>query len=100
MERLIGAACTLDAAGLRERLAAWRELRTRAVSVDEIPGGIRLALPGDGPLEEVMRLVEAESECCPFYRFTVTVAGPDRWLEIDAGTGAAPAVRALLGLRG
>ena len=98
MESLIGAACTLDAAGLRERLAAWRELRTRAVAVDDVPGGIRLGLPSDEPMEEVMRLVAAESECCAFYRFAITVIGADRSLEIGAGSDGAPAVRALLGL--
>nr|MBA3739752.1 MerR family transcriptional regulator [Chloroflexota bacterium] len=35
-ERLIGAACTLDATQLRERLREWRELRDRATSVEPI----------------------------------------------------------------
>ncbi len=95
---LIGAACTLDSEAMRDRLVAWRQLRDRATSVEEMQGGMRLALPADEPIDDVIRLVAAESECCSFYRFTVTVDAGGRFLEIDAGTNGGPAVHALLGL--
>jgi MerR family copper efflux transcriptional regulator len=97
---LIGAACNLGAADLRERLAAWHALRDEAVSIDALDDAIRLRFPEDHPLTEMTRLVDLESECCPFYRFTIRVAGADRALEVDAGQGRLPAVRALLGLPG
>jgi DNA-binding transcriptional MerR regulator len=98
-ERLVGAACTLDVAELRTRLAEWRGLRDRSVSVHELTGGgVRLRLADEEPIDDVTRLAAAESECCSFYRFTLTVDGPERSLAIDAGTDGTPAVRALLGL--
>lgn len=95
---LIGACCTLDSAAIPERLAAWKQLRERSTSVDEMHGGIRLGLPADERLDRIIGLVAAESECCSFYRFTITVDGGGRWLEVDAGPDGAPAVRALLGV--
>lgn len=97
-ERLIGAACTLDATQLRERLREWRELRDRATSVEPITGGARVSFSADEPIGAVADLVALESECCAFYTFTLRVDGPTRQLEINAGAGGEPAVRALLGL--
>ena len=98
-DRLVGASCSLDAAELRGRLAEWRVLIDRSVRVDATGESVRLRLRADEALEDVARLVTLESACCPFYRFTIHVDGPDRELEIDAGPGGASAVRALLGLR-
>lgn len=97
-ERLIGAACTLGAAELRERLGQWSALRERAVATDQLPGGLRLILAASESLDDVATLVAQESACCEFYRFTLRVDGPARVLEIDAGAGNAGAVQALLGL--
>jgi heme-degrading monooxygenase HmoA len=94
----IGASCTLDAGERAERLAAWRAVRTRALSTDELDGGLRLVLAPSEPLEPLATLVAQESECCAFYRFTLRVDGPARVLEIDAGPGNAAAARALVGL--
>lgn len=97
-ERMVGAACTLDTAQLRERLREWRALRDRATVVEPIPGGARLAFSADEPIGAVADLVALESECCAFYTFTLRIDGPTRQLEISAGSGGEPAVRALLGL--
>ncbi|MFN2419051.1 MAG: MerR family transcriptional regulator [Candidatus Limnocylindria bacterium] len=97
-ERMIGAACTLDAAELKQRLADWRALRDRAMQPEPIPGGIRLTFAQDEPAEPIARLAALESECCAFYTFTLRVDGPRRQLEISAGVGGEPAVQALLGL--
>lgn len=96
-ERMIGAACTLDTAELKQRLADWRALRDRA-AVKPIPGGARLTFGADEPVEPIARLAALESECCAFYTFTLRVDGPARQLEISAGAGGEPAVQALLGL--
>jgi hypothetical protein len=95
---LVGAACNLSAADLRERLAAWRALRDEALAVDADDDAIRLRFGADQPMTEVARLVGLESDCCPFYRFTIRIEGGSRSLEVDAGPGRLPAVRALLGL--
>lgn len=96
-ERLMGAACTLDRETLRERIAAWAELRERSARVESIPGGARLVLHEAEPLAGVAELVARESGCCPFYSFTLHVEGPGRHLDISAGPGAEPAVLALIG---
>jgi hypothetical protein len=70
------------------------------MEVEAVDDRIRLRFPADHPLAEVTRLVGLESECCPFYRFTIRVDGARRALEVDAGPGRLPAVRALLGLPG
>lgn len=96
-ERLIGAACTLDSETLRERLAEWRGLRDRSPAIEPLPGGARLVLDGAESVAGVADLVARESECCPFYSFTLRVDGPSRHLDITAGHGGEPAVLALIG---
>ena len=97
-ERLIGAACTLGTDEMNGRLRAWREVRDRALSIEPIRGGARLALAHDQPMSSIAELMTLESECCPFYTFALQVDGPNRQLEITAGAGGEPAVTALLGL--
>ncbi len=96
-EGLIGASCTLGAADLRDRVAAWSSLRERAASVRPIDGGVALTLPADVSTADVAELVARESVCCPFYAFTLRVNGPQRELQISAGVGYEEAVEALLG---
>ncbi|MGH2603372.1 MAG: MerR family transcriptional regulator [Dehalococcoidia bacterium] len=97
-ERMIGASCALSATDLRQRLADWRALRDRAAQVAPIPGGARMTFAADEPLEPIARLTALESECCAFYTFTLRVDGSARHLEISAGIGGEPAVKALLGI--
>lgn len=97
-ERLVGAACTLNSEELRERLAEWRGLRDRAMSIEEQPGGVRLTFDPAEPVAAIADLVARESECCSFYTFTLGIDGPTRELTISAGAGGEPAVRALIGV--
>ena len=97
-ERMIGAACTLDTAELKQRLADWRALRDRAVKMEAIPGGTRLTFGADEPIEPIARLAALESECCAFYTFTLHVDGLARQLDISVGVGGEPAVQGLLGI--
>ena len=97
-ERLVGAACSLNGEEMRERLTEWRALRDRAVDVDRIDGGVRIALAADEPIGAVADLVATESECCAFYTFALTIDGSARSLDISAGPQGEPAVRALIGL--
>jgi len=95
---MIGACCTLDASDLPIRLAEWRRLRDRATSIDEGASAVRLTFSSDVTIEEVARLVDLESACCTFYRFTMAIDGDARSLTVDAGPNGQPAVRGLLGL--
>ncbi len=97
-DRMVGACCTLDAANLHERLADWRAMRDRATSIEESASAVKLMLSSEVRMEEVARLVELESACCAFYRFTMEMDGEARSLTVDAGPNGSPAVRALLGL--
>lgn len=97
-DRLLGASCTLSAADVRARLREWAALRDRSTGIREISGGVAISLDGREPIDRVANLAARESECCPFYTFTVRVEGPSRELQITAGEGRELAVRALLGL--
>jgi len=97
-DQLLGAACTLDAAEMPGRLREWAALRDRSIGIREIPGGVALDLDAEEPIDRVTSLVAHESDCCPFYMFTVRVEGPLRELQITAGEGREIAVRTLLGI--
>ena len=97
-DALLHAACTLGDGEVRERLAKWIALRDRSVRVRVTPQGALLPLAADEPLDGVARLMEQESECCRFYRFSLRVGAGMRELEIDAGAGGAEAVKALLSI--
>lgn len=98
-ERLIGAACSLNANEMRQRLADWRRLRDRATSITPIPGGARLSFDATEPMAAIADLASLESECCAFYTFRLRIDGPTtRELDISAGAGGEAAVHALIGL--
>ena len=97
-DRLMGAACTLDAAEMPARLCEWAELRDRSMATRPINGGVTLSLAATEPIGLVAELVARESECCAFYTFLLRVDGPTRELEISAGDGREVAVQVLLGL--
>jgi len=97
-ERLIGAACSLNSDEMRKRLVEWRGLRDRATSIEPLAGGARLGFDATEPVRPIADLVSRESGCCAFYTFTLRIDGPTRQLDISAGAGGEPAVRALVGL--
>jgi hypothetical protein len=65
-------ACTLSAADLKDREAAWRKLMSSGlVERYVVPGGIRLhAAPGAAAA--LIDLIDLERECCAWIRFEVT----------------------------
>lgn len=97
LDRAIGASCSLDDAARLDRTRDWRSLRERS-SIHVIPRGLRLTFDEDHSMFAVADLAQRESECCPFYEFTVHVSGDERYLDITAGPRGDDAVRALLGL--
>lgn len=90
----VPAACTLDAASARDRVAAWRQLASRAqLGVSHSPGAVTVTyrdLPGVAG--ELQRLAGAERQCCPFLSFEVTRSpGQEITLTITASPAADPA---------
>jgi hypothetical protein len=92
------AACTLGPGEMRERLAEWRALVARSQGTRETDTGVVLTLSPDEPMRPLADLVERESACCSFYRFTVEMHDGARELTIDAGPDGFPAVAVLLSL--
>ena len=71
--------CKLEGKELEERLAAWREIATRATSSEMHPGRVTSIYPSEPEIvERLNELIGAEGECCSFLAFTVT--------KIPAGT--------------
>lgn len=97
-DALLNAACTLGPGDMRERLAEWRAVIARSQGVRMEESGAILTLAADEPINELADLVDRESGCCGFYRFTLRVDGGGRELAIDAGPRGFPAVAALLSL--
>jgi hypothetical protein len=97
-DRLLGAACTLDATEMPARLREWAALRDRSTGIRPIPGGVVISFAPAELVDHVADLMARESQCCAFYTFVLRVEGPTRELEISAGPGREIAVRTLLGL--
>jgi hypothetical protein len=94
----VGASCSLSDEDVRIRLREWASLRDRAVAVEPRGDGVMLRLRDAEPLDAVASLVSRESECCPFYTFSIEVHGPTRSLVVNAGPTGGPAIHALLSL--
>ena len=85
-------ACTLTQAQLATRRNELRPgLLSRADSQETIPGGFRWSfIETQGLLNEVASVIEAESRCCRFLRFRLTVEpdGGPLWMEVTGPDGA------------
>lgn len=88
-------ACTLDGAGQAERTDRWHDVLAGAPREDLAGGGVRVRLPA-GRVDDVAALVAAESRCCPFLTFHLTIAPGGITLDAHAPEGAAELLRELL----
>jgi MerR family transcriptional regulator, copper efflux regulator len=84
-------ACSLTSIDYRERADRWREVLAGTASEWTADGAIRTALPVHR-LPALAELVAAESRCCPFLSFDLTVTADGAQLHTHAPAGA----RALL----
>ena len=92
-------ACTLTGPAQAERLHQWRQLLARTQHREAIDGGLRILLPATltGPAAE---LAAAEQRCCPFFDFTLHLAGGGLQLEVRAPNHATPLLADVFGTPG
>ena len=90
-------ACTLSSDALKGRLEDWQQLLGHVSRRESIDGGVRAAFMTSVPLDELMRLVAAEQDCCQFLSFAITVDARGIGLEITAPLDALPIVESLFG---
>jgi MerR family transcriptional regulator, copper efflux regulator len=66
--------CSLDGEALTSRIAEWKTLAARAVSVEHAGDTLRLGLPADPDLlATAARLCAAETACCPTTSFILEI---------------------------
>lgn len=63
-------ACSLDGAGARAQLDAWKALAAYEVSRQDVPGGVRVVYRREAA-EDLERVAAAERACCAFLDITV-----------------------------
>lgn len=95
--REVPIACSLGADDRRVRAAAWRDVVDLATGRSSIPGGVRIELAATAPLDELVRLVAAEYDCCRFFSFAVTIDGRGAGLEVTAPADAQDVLVSLFG---
>jgi MerR family copper efflux transcriptional regulator len=89
-------ACSLPAGAVADRTAEWTALLAHATDRGATAdGGLRLTLDDETPLDELVRLVTAEQDCCAFFSFAVTVDARGLGLEVRAPEGAEVMVESL-----
>lgn len=88
-------ACSLDSESVQERFAEWQALLEHAEQREPIRDGIRLTFAPSTPTHELMRLAEAERNCCQFFEFAISIDARGLALEVRAPHDALPLVLSL-----
>jgi len=90
--------CTLAGAERAGRAAEFAGLFGSAVRAAERTGSTRLHLdldPSPEAAARAARLAAAETRCCSFFTFTLTVAGGSLTLDVTVPDGQVPVLDAL-----
>ena len=90
-------ACTLSAGSVKGRIADWKALLAHVDRRERVDGGVRSVFSGSVPIDELMRLVAAEQDCCQFFRFAITVDARGVALEVRAPDEARAIVESMFG---
>ena len=90
-------ACTLTPPSMRGRLDEWQQLLSHVIGRASIDNGLRATFGSATPLNELMRLVAAEQDCCQFFDFAITVDTRGIALEVRSPADALPALQSLFG---
>ncbi|HEV3471876.1 MAG TPA: hypothetical protein VG408_01545 [Actinomycetota bacterium] len=89
--------CTLEATEMVERIAAWREISSKAISRDVAPDRITSVYPSDPDIVRRLRaLIEAEAECCTFLRFTIEERSAETTVQLSFPEDARPLIEAVM----
>ena len=90
-------ACTLGSQSMRSRLDEWQRLLEHVVRREPIESGLRVTFAPATPLDELMRLVVAEQDCCQFFAFAISLDTRGVALEVRAPDDALPVLQSLFG---
>lgn len=90
-------ACTLSAGSMRGRLADWDDLLAHVTHRTPIDGGLRCEFGASVPVEQLIRLVAAEQDCCQFFQFAITVDTRGLALEVRASADARSILESMFG---
>jgi hypothetical protein len=95
-------ACSLSGGDQIERLREISDLCGRALlDSQETKEGLRLCFAArPGIHEELLRLIDAESQCCSFLRFELSSSGEGLVLEVNGPDQARPLIREMFGFSG
>lgn len=89
--------CTLSAGSMKDRIADWQSLLDHVERRERIDGGVRSVFAASVPIDELMRLVAAEQDCCRFFGFAITVDFRGVALEVRAPADAQSIVESMFG---
>ena len=90
-------ACTLEKGELRGRVEEWQAVLDHVARRESIADGVRAVFGATVPLEQLIRLVAAELDCCQFFAFAITVDSRGIALEVTAPDEASAIVESLFG---
>ena len=91
-------ACTLSTGSMNGRMADWQALLAHVECREAIDGGVRSVFAPSVPLDELMRLVAAEQDCCQIFRFAIIVDRRGVALEVRAPEDALVIVESMFGV--
>jgi DNA-binding transcriptional MerR regulator len=90
-------ACTLGLGSLRGRVEEWQVVLANVARREPLDGGVRAVFLPIVPLDELMRLIAAEQDCCRFLSFAITVDTRGVALQVTAPADALAIVHSLFG---
>lgn len=90
-------ACTLEGADMMERITAWREISTQAISRRLEAGQVTSVYPPDQELfARLQDLIAAEAVCCSFLKFTIHSGADETIVRLNYPEEARGLVEAIL----
>ena len=92
-------ACTLQPGQMPDRIADWQRLLDAATDRSRTADGrIRVEFTAGVDIAELVRLVQAEQQCCAFFAFVITIDERGTALEVGAPAAAHDIVAAMFGI--
>ena len=82
---------------LRRERFVFADAHTLFLTAEPLDGGVRAVFLPTVPLDELMRLIAAEQDCCQFLSFAITVDTRGVALQVTAPADALAMVHSLFG---